>query len=273
MPTAVQPTDLLAKRLNDPKVAEGLNRLLDRLDTVSFAVESVDEFMRRGDVIADSVADSVADFRGDDAAGATELLEKAPRLIKTGSQLADAATHLNIDELTKSKVLERLTDPQTLATLNELLDKLPLVAFLLTSIDEFIRRGETIADSLAAAVGELKLNDQQTELSKLPELLEKLPKLAEAGEKLLDSELMGDGFLKVIDAGVGMVDSGMMDKDVVRTLGDLGRKSVETYHEVASREVAPIGGIFATMKATRDPDVQKSMGFFFAFAKAFAKHL
>ena len=105
------------------------------------------------------------------------------------------------------------------------------------------------------------------------QLMESLPKLKEAGEKLLESELMGDGLPKVIDAGVSMVDSGMLDKKVVSVLGDLGSKSAETYQEVASQPVEPIGGLFATLRATKDPDVQKSVGFFFAFAKAFAKHL
>jgi len=84
---------------------------------------------------------------------------------------------------------------------------------------------------------------------------------------------MGDGLPKVIDAGVSMVDSGMLDRQVVSTLGDLGKKTVETYNEVSSKPVPPVGGLFATLRATKDPDVQKSVGFFFAFAKAFAKHL
>lgn len=265
--------DRLQERLNDPEVAQGLNRLLDQLDTVSFAVESVDGFMRRGEVIADSLADGVAELRKGDSEQASELLHRAPQMLKTGTQLADAATELNIDELTKSKVLERLTDPETLATVNLLLDKLPLVAFMLESLEGFISRGETVADNLSAAVGELKLGEQKVDLSKLLPLIENLPKMAEAGEKLLDSELMGGGLPKVIEAGVSMVDSGMMDKDIVRTLGDLGRKSAEIYNEVVSKPVEPVGGLFATLKATKDPDVQKSVGFFFAFAKAFAKHL
>ncbi len=275
MSTASAPSaaDRLQERLNDPKVAEGLSRLLDQIDTVSFAVESVDGFMRRGEVIADSLASGVAELKQGDMEQASDFLEKAPQMLRTGTQLADAATELNIDELTKSKVLERLTDPETLATVNLLLDKLPLVAFMLESLEGFISRGETVADNLSAAVGELKLGEHNIDLAKLPALLEKLPKLTEAGEKLLDSDLMGDGLPKVIEAGVSMVDSGMMDKDVVRTLGDLGRKSAETYNEVASKPVAPVGGLFATLKATKDPDVQKSVGFFFAFAKAFAKHL
>ena len=263
----------LHDRLNDPKVADGLNRLLDRLDIVSFAVESMDGFIKRGEVIADSVTSTVGDLKGVGDESTLELIKKAPKMLETGTKLADAAGSMNVDELAKSKVLERLTDPQTLNTLNELLDRLPLAAFMLESLEGFISRGDTIAESVAEAVGELKLGDAKIDVSQFQSLIESLPKLKEAGDKLLDSDLMGDGLPKVIDAGISMVDSGMLDKEVVAILGDLGKKSAETYKEVASKPVEPVGGLWATLKATKDPDVQKSAGFFFAFAKAFAKHL
>lgn len=180
---------------------------------------------------------------------------------------------MDVDELTRSQVLEKLTDPTTLETVSRLLDRLPLAAFLLESLEGFIGRGDTIADNLADAVGELNLSESKIDASQLTSLLEALPKLKEAGEKLLDSDLMGDGLPKVIDAGVSMVDSGMLDKEIVSILGELGKKSAQTYREVSASSVKPIGGLWATLKATKDPDVQKSVGFFFAFAKAFAKHL
>lgn len=38
----------LHDRLNDPKTADALNRLLDRLDVVAFAAESMEGFISRG---------------------------------------------------------------------------------------------------------------------------------------------------------------------------------------------------------------------------------
>lgn len=263
----------LQQRLNDPKVAEGLNRLLDQLETITFAVDSIDGFLRRGEVIADSLADGVSELKKSETPEARELLQKAPQMLRTGTRLADAATEINVDGLAQSRILERLTDPVTLATLGQLLDRLPLIAFLLESLEGFIGRGETIADNLAETIGDLKLGERNIDLSSLLPLLERLPKLADAGEKLMDSELLGDDLPTIIEAGVTMAESGMMDEDVVRILGNLGKQGAETYNEVASKPIEPIGGLFATLKATKDPDVQKSMGFFFAFAKAFAKHL
>ncbi len=265
------PSEQLQERLNDPKVADGLNRLLDRMEMINFAVESMEGFIGRGEVIADSIATSVGDFKALNNERTAELFNKVPGYLETGTKLADAAGSMDVDGLAKSRILERLTDTQTLDTLNRLLDQLPLAAFLMESLEGFIGRGETIADNLADAFGELKLGKIDT--GQFTSLLESLPKLKEAGEKLLDSDLMGDNFHKVVDAGVSMVESGMVDKEVVSVLGELGKKSAQTYQEVASQPVQPIGGLFATLRATKDPDVQKSVGFFFAFAKAFAKHL
>ena len=269
----VSSPERLQERLNDPKVVEGLNRLLDQLDTVSFAVESLEGLLRRGEVITDSISSSIADFKGMGSGKAQELFEKAPQMIETGTRLAEAAGAMDVDELARSHVLERLTDPQILETLNRLLDRLPLAAFLLESVEGFIARGETITDNLAEAFGELGLGSMDIDTDQLTSLLASIPKLREAGEKLLDSKLMDEGLPTVIDAGVVMVESGMLDKDVVSMLGQLGRQSAETFREVTANPIEPIGGLFATLRATKDPDVQKTVGFFFAFAKAFAKHL
>lgn len=270
---AVAPAEQLLERLNDPKTADGLNRLLDQLETVTFAVESMEGFISRGEVITESVAAGVREVKGLGNEETVELLQKAPQLLQTGTKLAEAAGTMHVDELANSHVLERLTEPETLKTLNALLDRLPLAAFLLESLEGFIGRGDTIAENLADAVHELNLGETKIDAGQLKSLLEALPKFKEAGEKLLESELIGEGLPKVIDAGVSMVESGMLDQSVVNVLGEMGKKSAETFKEVSSKPVEPIGGLFATLRATKDPDVQKSVGFFFAFAKAFAKHL
>ncbi len=267
------PAEQILERLNDPHTADGINRLLDRLDTLTLAVESMEGFISRGEVIAESMADSVGDLRkiGDDKTA--DLIRKAPEYIETGARLADAASAIDVDTLTQSGVLERLTDPATLNTLNQLLDRLPLAAFLLEAAEGFISRGETIAENLADGAREFHGAESFIPAEQLASLIQSLPKFREAGEKLLESELMGDGLTKVVEAGVGMVESGMLDKDVVSVLGELGRMSAETYREVVKEPIQPIGGLFATLRATRDPDVRKTIGFAIAFAKAFASHL
>ncbi len=270
---AASAADSLQARLKDPQVAEGLNRLLDHLDTISFAVESADEFLARSEVIAESLTQGVAELRQADGESAAECLQQAPQMLQTGMRLTQAAADVDTEALVRSQVLRRLSCPETLETLNRLLDRLPLLVFVAESLEQLLSRGETIADNVSDAVGELKLEERLAELASAVSVLDSLPKLREAGERLLHSDLLGDRFSRVLDAAVTMIDSGMLDPELVGILGDTGRKAVETWHEVSSRPVPPTGGLMGTLRASRDPDVQKTIGFFFAFAKAFAKHL
>jgi hypothetical protein len=271
--SVASPADQLLKRLDDPEVAEGLNQLLDRLDTLAFAVGSLEEFISRGEVIADSVADSVSGLKQQGDKSTLQWLQQAPELLETGGKLANAAREMDVDELANSHLLRRLTDPETLGTLNQLLDSLPLAAFLLESLEGFIRRGEVIADNLAEGAAQFRSTDESLGTDQIALLLQSLPRLREAGEKLLESELMGDGLNTVVEAGVQMVESGMLDREVVAVLGEIGKKSALAYQEVTSQPVQPVGGLFATLRAMKDPDVQKSTGLLFAFAKAFGKQL
>ncbi len=268
----------LQERLSDPRIADGLNRLLDRVDTIAFAIEAFEGFVARGEVITNSLASAVSEIKtAERQTGATgqldALINQAPGLLNTGAKLASVSQQAHLDDLEQSRLVQRLTEPETLAILNNLLDKLPLMAMMIEALDGFVRRGDTIAENVAGIVHELKLNERNFDTDKLVDFLKSLPKLQEMGEHLLNSGLADDGLPKVIDAGVSVINSGMLDKEVVTTLGELGRKAVHTFLEVKQQKPAPIGGLWATLRASKDPDVQKSVGFFFAFAKAFAKHL
>jgi uncharacterized protein YjgD (DUF1641 family) len=263
--------DHLLERLSEPAVSEGLNRLLDRMDTLSIIAESLDGFIRRGEVIAENLASTVGELKHVDVGDTAGLMEKAPQYLKTGTKMADAACSINIDELQQSKILERLTDPTTLSALNNLLDRLPLIAFFANAMQGFLERGETFTDNLGSLISEFHL--REIDPQKVNQLLESIPKLQQVGEKLLDSGLLDKGMTQLLDAGSHMLETGMLDTKVVTTLGELGRISSKTYQEVSHKEIQPIGGIFAIMRATKDPDVQKSLGFAFAFAKEFAKHI
>ena len=122
-------------------------------------------------------------------------------------------------------------------------------------------------------VGELKGHGVESDPELLQSFVETLPKLKQATEQLLESKELSDGFPQVIGAGVSMLESGMLDKEVIATLGYLGRAGVQTYHEVNEQPVEPVGGLFSLLKASRDPEVRKTIGFGLAMAKAFAKHL
>lgn len=260
----------LQERLQDPMVAQSLHRLLDKLDSVAFFVESVDGFVRRGDVIADSLASTVAEMR-DHSDMSYDMLKKVPQAMKMGSDLAEAASSMKVENLTESKILERLTEPGTLAAINQLLDQLPLLAMLGQMLEKFLVRGDVIADNLSDAIKELHLKDIGPE--RMLRTLEALPKLQEIGDQLIQSGLLGEGVQTIVDAGKAAIDAGLLDHDNVATLSQLGRQSADALREAQQQPAAPVVGIFGMMRMMRDPEVQKSLGFMMAFAKSFAKRL
>lgn len=69
---AESPTDGLLARLEQPRVAEAVNVLLDNADVLAFLVVALDGFLNRGEVIADSLAEGITELRGA-AAGAGPL--------------------------------------------------------------------------------------------------------------------------------------------------------------------------------------------------------
>ena len=270
--TELHGTDLLQQRLSDPRIAEGLSRLLDRIDSVSFAVEAVEGFVARGDVIAESVAQTVNEMKHTDQRWST-LLKQTPDMVETGAKLAIASKAIDVDELQRSNILQKLSDPNTLGLLNSLLDRLPLIAFLAESMEGFVRRGDTIVDNLTGMVHELKLDEHKIDFEKLKSLAEQLPKLQAMGEQVLNSDLAGEALPKAISASINVLNSGLLDKEVVATLSQIGHMAAQSYQQVRSEPVVPVGGLFGIMRASKDPDVQKTIGFAFAFAKAFSKHL
>ncbi|MEM9825045.1 MAG: DUF1641 domain-containing protein [Planctomycetota bacterium] len=202
----------------------------------------------------------------------------APNETETASQtfpqrLSQAVNQVDADALEASEVLGRLTEPETLAMLNELVDKLPMILFMLNSLNDFLGRGETVIDNVAGLVGELKHGTGGIDPQQFIQFMEMLPKVKKATEQLMASEHVFENFPTVINAGKSMVDSGMLDAKVVGTLGHFGRVGAETFESVASKPVPKVGGIFSLLKAMRDPDVQASMSFGLAFAKEFAQHL
>jgi hypothetical protein len=66
---AVSPADQIRDRLDDPTVAAALNTLLDHAELLAVLVAGLEGFVRRGDLIADSLASAVSDFKGVSVSG------------------------------------------------------------------------------------------------------------------------------------------------------------------------------------------------------------
>jgi hypothetical protein len=78
----------------------------------------------------------------------------------------------------QDRLQARLADPDTIDSLNRLLDRVDLMAFVLDAVDGFLRRGDTVVDSVADGVRDVR---QSAGLDGAGALLQSLPQLAKSG--------------------------------------------------------------------------------------------
>lgn len=234
------PSLRLLRRLDDPQTAATLDRLLDRLDMLAFAVEATDSFLRRGEELTDNIGEAIREAKGaSPSVDGAALAGKLPQLATAGAKLADVTASPAFAKLLDSGLLDRLADPSTLASLTTLLDKLPLLAFGATALNGFLRRGEELADNVADSLQEAKGFVLPIDPHKLQQAAAGLP--------------------KVIDAVTALINAGLFDPGVVAVLVEVGKQAAGPYQEAKRMPDHPVGrwGMF---KALGDPDVQRALG-------------
>lgn len=247
------PQERLQERLAEPATVDSLNRLLDRLDVIVFATEALEGFLRRAEVVVDSVAQGMSDLRrmsGEEGAG--ETVAKIPQLLRVGGRMADLADRPEFGRLLDSGLLEKLGDPKTIQALSSLLGNVEVVSFLLDALDGFVRRSDTVIESIAEGMGELK--------SAVPDLD------AEQVRRVV-SELPG-----LVDAGAVLSKAGMFDPQTVAELADLGR-AVAAGHQDFREEPAKPVGLFDLYRALKDREIQATVRLVLYVAKRYGRGL
>lgn len=163
----------------------------------------------------------------------------------------------------------RLDDPQVAESLNTLLDHADLLAVLLTGLDGLIRRGDTISDSLSAAVGEIK-GPAAAFGASLP---------GSADLKSIDLAALAHTLASLTTALVDatptldrLLHSPLVDPAAADVLAELGQALVEGK---AANEADPGGpkGIFGIWRVSKDQDVVRGLGFLVQVARAFGRQL
>jgi hypothetical protein len=169
------------------------------------------------------------------------LLEQAPGMLAlAGDTFDEVAGELELDTRARAaaRVLERLSRPDTLARIEQLLmlsEQLPgLLALLGDSLDEFAR---------------------------------------EQGERGVDVELVMHNLGRTFDALLRLIGSeqlrGLLESDIllpgaIEALGEAARALANTQRS----NPAPLGA-WALLRELRDPDIQRSLGFVVDVARRF----
>lgn len=291
------------KQLNEPKTSAALKNIAKNAEVLDVLVSGVDGLIRRGDEITENVGEAVREFSPKaNGNGNSALIEEVPQLInnlpilaKTGNKFSAIAETKEFDELlttdnvkTLKELVGLLNNPETLQALKETLQYAPLLAFLTKGLNDFISRGDEIAENVTEAFNEFKpKSDSETsaELGQilgqlpilLPSLAKNLPTIAENLPPLLENapSLMKTsvklGEIADSEGVQAFLNSGMLSPELVSLLGEAGETAIKTHQEFKAnpREFS----LWGAYKETKDADVQRGLGFLLELSKNLGKML
>jgi hypothetical protein len=270
----------LQAKLNEPQTAASLNRLMDRLDSLEQAVNSLTEMIQQAPGLAAMVGD-VAD--------------------ETYRRSAERGVDIEARLKTALALAERLTEPQMMANLTQaltMLEQAPGLAAMVGDVaDETYRRSaERGVDIEARLKTALALAERLTEpqmmanLEQLLTLLEQAPGLTAMLGDIADEAFTTFKVPSRIEAGWPIIhkatdphtlrqldemfdvlleaESGMLHPEAVGLLGVMARAMVDAKHD-PPRKV----GLFTLLGTLNDPEIQAGLSFLLNFAHRFGKHL
>lgn len=274
--------DRLRQRLDDPATAAALNDILDRLDVIALSVNSLDGLLRRSDTIIESARDGVHELRQ----AAPQSLDLETTLTQLGQSLP--AVLESLPELSRSlpqltRLAARLSEPETSAALDTVLDNAAVLALAAQSADGLLKRSDVIIENVAGSVRDVVGSDTAATIATfehslqvlaqlrdaLPTLVQILPRLTRSLPRLLDvaerlEVILGSAEFEAL------MSSGVFAPKTVGIVGEAGRAIVDVYDEQLTRSTP--AGRMDLFRALGDPDVQRALGFMVAFAKRFGQH-
>jgi hypothetical protein len=155
------------------------------------------------------------------------------------------------------RLVDRLNEPQTAASLHLLLDNVELLAVLLSGIDGLARKGEIIGDTLAEVLYEVRAAGRATGLDAKEtsrQLATLIPTLAEASPAI--NRILA---------------SPIVEPEPIAVLSETAVALVKGLK--AAQDNQTMVGLRGLIKATKDPDVQRGLGFVIEVARVFGRDL
>lgn len=156
-------------------------------------------------------------------------------------------------------VTERLNDPAVAASLVNLLDHVELLSTLVTGLNGFVERGDTIIESLAAGVAEVRGAQQ--------------PGAGVDVSGALDSAktLMG-GLNDSLPHLNRLFASGLINDELLAVLSLVADAAVEGSAN-ARQKGTTVNGVFGALRSLKDPDVQHGLGLLVEVARSLGTRL
>lgn len=168
------------------------------------------------------------------------------------------------------QVRAKLDDPRVAESLNNLLEHADLLAVLVSGLDGLLRRSDVIGESLTSAIGDFKGDATGDAVLSIPGV---------DALKSVDLAGLAESFATLSNKLVGatpainsLLDSRLTDPQATQVLGQLGEALVDAKAAIAQSPDGP-KGFFGILKAAKDPDVARGLGFLLQVVKAFGRQL
>ena len=155
------------------------------------------------------------------------------------------------------RLVERLAEPRTAAALHTLLDNVELLAVMVDGLDGLARKGEVIGDTLGEVLHEVRAAGRATGLdvrTTSQQLATLIPTLAEASPAINR-----------------ILESPIVEPEPIAVLSEAAEALVKGLQAAQQNQTKV--GLRGLLKATKDEDVQRGLGFLIEVAKVFGSDL
>ena len=164
----------------------------------------------------------------------------------------DSRAHAEVERL-----VERLAEPRTAAALHTLLDNLELLAVMANGLDGLARKGEVIGDTLGEVLHEVRAAGRATGLdvrTTSQQLATLIPTLADASPAINR-----------------ILESPIVEPEPIAVLSEAAEALVKGLQAAQQNQTKV--GLRGLLRATKDEDVQRGLGFLIEVAKVFGRDL
>ena len=145
-----------------------------------------------------------------------------------------------------------LADPEIRQSLAVIVANAPTLAALASISSGLLQRGPEIADNINGLVRDLRSEHGEGEGG----IGGVLPLVTSLGNRA--------------DTITTLLDSAVLQPEVIEVIGRLGAAAQEADSQTAGKTVT-VGGVFSILGKLKDPNVQETLAFLFAFADVFGQ--
>jgi uncharacterized protein YjgD (DUF1641 family) len=239
----------------DGESSRQLAALAERGPEIEYLLDTFGQMLKRGPDIADNVNRAIGDVRGR-VGGETGGFDRLTRTVEQLERLSESPSF--------QVLLEKLQDAETADSLDVLLGRLERVNGMLEALERFLVHAPHFADNVNGLVQQLRGQDTGRASEAIKELGSIDPR------KLV--QLLNDLFIVVESPQTrALLNSSVFLDRSVALVDEAAKSAVEATGEAASAQGTI--SVFGMLSMMKDPDVQRSLQFGFAFARRFGQKL